>query len=647
MQKHRNSNLLTLLLIALDLLFADLFSVSIRRVHALAVLAHWNVPLYATAQQPVAGSMAGNFSLCFCCLAILLSECVGVDSEEIDNQTRVPTPSFLLPQEFVQNAPEDAISRISENTYFIDNGTRFNQTNLSYSCQDDSSWLYLWPDVGNAEVHCSYYAPGAVNNAFCAYDVGLLLDVWSWTLAIDSCVQSCGECCKQFCLQNNFSTYSWVLNGINVGSNFTTEKCLSRCPPRYTTPSDAIFWLDPQFLKTSVRLNFSSPTNQVYNSYITFLQAQSESTNSTTVNIVSGYLGIFTDTCTLDAISDEPGTSIRFTINGEQPSLSNGALYAGGGITVRSAAVIKAVAFRPWEGESSISQTASVSVTIRTPVPQIRVLECGALLSEITAVQNDTSCIGEARFEVVADAGAYIWYTVDGSDPSNGMGTPAVSPARVSIYVSGSVRAVARRPGTVESLVASGPFVRVEQPRLVPSQFLATVGLWRMLPANSGAAGGGLVSFADEAAVLGNATLVWAASALWAAGEVGFPPATFSAVGLQLSPAATRGLLVTPDVGAPGGPLAAGELPRDKLSLEVGGSRAGTSRPACRGTAQLRREGSRAGTPWHCGTAAARRRIHGRDTKGAHAAARADGETAHAGVAGGKRRIMAGGLRRQ
>jgi hypothetical protein len=272
----------------------------------------------------------------------------------VDSQNRVRPPYFSFYDRGVL-LRETIRAPISNNTFYAIDGTLFYENYLSYSCQDDSSWVYVWPDSGSFNMNCHDYAPGGVNNAFCAYDVGLLGDGWSWTLAEDSCPLSCGECCKQFCIQNNFSSYDWTLNGIHVGGNFTIESCLSRCPSRYSTPINASFWMNPRFVADSIA-RFSSPGNNMYFAYIDFLQNQSGRLPvPASKGRMSGSLGIITDVCILDLMSNEPGTSVRFTTDGSIPTSMTGSIYRGGGITVQSSATIQAVAFRPPVGRGDLN----------------------------------------------------------------------------------------------------------------------------------------------------------------------------------------------------------------------------------------------------------------------------------------------------
>ena len=159
-------------------------------------------------------------------------------------------------------------------------------------------------------------------------------------------------------------------------------------------------------------------------------------------------------------------------------------------------------------------------------------------------------------------------YTTDGSSPKN-QGTLVVGSVRFVAYRSVQVRAIAHRLGAEESLEATGPLIIIIQPPLVPSSFLATVGMWRF-SAQSALTADGIVSFADQSAILGNATLAFTASATWGESGVEGPRAEFSAAGLLIDPGTIQGVYVTADVGAAlDGPLLSGKLPRDKLSIEV------------------------------------------------------------------------------
>lgn len=171
--------------------------------------------------------------------------------------------------------------------------------------------------------------------------------------------------------------------------------------------------------------------------------------------VISPSGGKFSSPQIVKITSDTPLASIYYTIDGSAPSSSNGKLYSGP-FTVSSPLTVRAVAVREGVADS-FPAAASFDVTPKAATPSF-----GAL----PGVYHDA-----ARVAIYClTYGASIRYTLDGSAPSSSNGYDYTAP--VSILSTAELKAVAVKPGFLDSEVVSGRFVILEKaaaPVITPS----------------------------------------------------------------------------------------------------------------------------------------------------------------------------------
>ncbi len=124
--------------------------------------------------------------------------------------------------------------------------------------------------------------------------------------------------------------------------------------------------------------------------------------------------GSYATSQTVSLTSATSGASIYYTTDGSTPSNTHGTLYSGP-VTVSSTTTIKAVAYASGLAHSSVSVAA---YTIQTAAP-------------VFGVADDTYTSAQTVALTSATSGASIYYTTDGSTPSNTHGTLYTHPLTI------------------------------------------------------------------------------------------------------------------------------------------------------------------------------------------------------------------------
>jgi len=121
--------------------------------------------------------------------------------------------------------------------------------------------------------------------------------------------------------------------------------------------------------------------------------------------------GNYTNTQTVSLESNIPGATIRYTIDGSNPSRTAGLIYSGP-FTVSQTRTVKAFAYRnDWESSSDSAVSSAVyTITGRVSNPKFSIEPGNYTLAKTVVLSTETT-------------GAVIRYTLDGSDPSRTKGT--------------------------------------------------------------------------------------------------------------------------------------------------------------------------------------------------------------------------------
>lgn len=159
--------------------------------------------------------------------------------------------------------------------------------------------------------------------------------------------------------------------------------------------------------------------------------------------------GIYNDTVTVSLSSKTPGAVIIYTVNGEKPVRGNASVYKTP-FEIGATATVKAASYAEGLQDSGVS--AAVFTIIRDAV------KTAAPVAK--PVPGTYSTAQKVEF-YSATAGAAIYYTLDGSEPSLTAGIKYSGPVTVGSTV--NVRAVAVREGMANSAVETFRYVIIPQ----------------------------------------------------------------------------------------------------------------------------------------------------------------------------------------
>ncbi len=148
---------------------------------------------------------------------------------------------------------------------------------------------------------------------------------------------------------------------------------------------------------------------------------------------------VYLSTTTTDA-------QIRYTIDGTNPSPTEGVLYNGTPISVSVSTLIKAIGYKVGYNNSEI---ANAYYIIDIPVPLVSTPTFDPPTGIYSSAQNVTI--------TTTTPGATIHYTTDGTDPSESVGTVYTAPVVVS--ATQTIKAIAFRSGYQTSSIASAGYV--------------------------------------------------------------------------------------------------------------------------------------------------------------------------------------------
>jgi fibronectin type 3 domain-containing protein len=151
--------------------------------------------------------------------------------------------------------------------------------------------------------------------------------------------------------------------------------------------------------------------------------------------------GSYTSTQNVTISSTTSGASIRYTLDGTNPTASVGTLYAGPVAITNTGTVLKAIAYKSGMSDSAV---ASATYTLTAAVPTF---------SSGTGTYNNALSVTITS----ATGGASIRYTVDGTTPTATTGMPYAGP--VAITNTGTVlKAIAYKSGMVDSAVTTATY---------------------------------------------------------------------------------------------------------------------------------------------------------------------------------------------
>ena len=232
-----------------------------------------------------------------------------------------------------------------------------------------------------------------------------------------------------------------------VGGNYTAAQSInissstSGAAIRYTldgsTPSDTVgtLYSGPVTVSATTTLKAIAYANGLTNSSV----ATSVYNILTATPSFSPAGGNYTTAQTVTLSTATAGGSIRYTLDGSTPSDTVGTLYSGP-VTVSATTTLKAVAYASGLTNSSVA-TSVYNILAATP-------SFSPAGGNYTTAQTVTLS--------TATAGGSIRYTIDGSTPSDTVGTVYSGP--VSVSATTTLKAVAYASGLTNSSVATSVY---------------------------------------------------------------------------------------------------------------------------------------------------------------------------------------------
>ncbi len=171
----------------------------------------------------------------------------------------------------------------------------------------------------------------------------------------------------------------------------------------------------------------------------------SYTTASSPTFVPSPPASIYNASFTLTINASTPGSTVWYTLDGTTPVVGGGGTTQSGtapvSVLVDRTTRVRAVATAP-DYSASNESTALYTFQVLPPI--------------LTAA-GGTKPLGDS-FDPIIDvqtAGSTIWYTTDGNDPAQGVGTEGGSSVSLHITASTDVKAIAVKPGWNPSPVAS------------------------------------------------------------------------------------------------------------------------------------------------------------------------------------------------
>jgi SPP1 family predicted phage head-tail adaptor len=185
--------------------------------------------------------------------------------------------------------------------------------------------------------------------------------------------------------------------------------------------------------------------NEDFRDVATIIEAESGVPDSQVVPVVENPTiapgaGSYETSATVTLATVTPGASIRYTIDGSDPSETVGTLYSAP-FTLTASAEVRAIAYASGVFSSDI---VSAAFEIITAAPEMTPAGGPFVSSVSVAITSDTP-------------GASIRYTTDGSAPSPTVGTVYAGP--VTVAASLTLRAIAYKAGQTASGITVEPYV--------------------------------------------------------------------------------------------------------------------------------------------------------------------------------------------
>ena len=169
--------------------------------------------------------------------------------------------------------------------------------------------------------------------------------------------------------------------------------------------------------------------------------------------------GTYSSTKTVTISSPTPGASIRYTIDGSDPTATAGIVYSSP-INVNTTTTIKAVAYKSGLVDSAIA-TATYTIILIAAAPTFSPTPGTYTSAQVVTIGTTTP-------------GAAIRYTTDGTAPSSTAGTLYTGPITVSASI--TIYAVAYESGWITSVIASATYA-INPPVATPT-FSPTAGTY-------------------------------------------------------------------------------------------------------------------------------------------------------------------------
>ncbi len=166
--------------------------------------------------------------------------------------------------------------------------------------------------------------------------------------------------------------------------------------------------------------------------------------------------GTYTSAQSVTVSSVTSGASIRYTTNGTTPTSTTGTVYSGP-LTISATTALKAIAYKSGMSDSAItSATYTIGVVAQVAAPTFN--PAGGTYSSAQSVTISTTT-----------SGASLRYTLDGSTPSESVGTIYSTPIAVSTTT--TIKAIGYKTGATTSAVATSTYTIT-----VPGTVIAAAG---------------------------------------------------------------------------------------------------------------------------------------------------------------------------
>jgi len=163
--------------------------------------------------------------------------------------------------------------------------------------------------------------------------------------------------------------------------------------------------------------------------------------------------GTFTGSIDVTLASETSDASIRYTLDGSDPTSESGILYTGTPIRLTETTTIKAIAYLEFLTGTVESDVSQATYTRLDQVAKPTFNPGGTSFAESITVQITCSTVD-----------AIIRYTTDGTNPSQTHGTSITSGDSVTLNSTTTLKAIAYKPGLIDSPIAEATYTKQAQP---------------------------------------------------------------------------------------------------------------------------------------------------------------------------------------